>query len=441
MATSTTYTLAPDVKCLLAGPDTAVILPAKTRLEALAPAPMAALKALNSGPIRFTADPPPEVADVLARLLGAAAVTLGVDDGYELHPFRAAPGPRPPAGESSGARLSKFAVLRRGDGKAVLESPRAWCDVEIGDPALVAALLGLGDDSPGLDRFWADLVWTGHAVADDEAESFSTAAWSPHELWFHRRSTVGDRTTSWTHIGPTRWADGTFEPLPARPEPYPGTPIELPTPDLDALRTSDATLTAALEDRRSVREFDDARPPSLAAIAELLYRAARTRSVRTTNGDRPVPEELPSKPYASGGSLYELEIYPIVRVADGIAPGMYHYDSTAHTLEPVADLDDPAVARLLAPAALTLADGKQPPVLFVIAARVGRMMWTYEQMSYAVILKHVGILTHSLYLIATAMGLGGVAQGYGDTAAFAAATGRDELDECLVGSFVVGTPV
>ena len=74
----------------------------------------------------------------------------------------------------------------------------------------------------------------------------------------------------------------------------------------------------------------------------------------------------------------------------------------------------------------------------MLAARTGRISWTYEQMPYAVILKHVGVLTQNLYLAATAMGLGGVAQGYGDTAAFAAATGRDELVECNVGTFVVG---
>ena len=70
----------------------------------------------------------------------------------------------------------------------------------------------------------------------------------------------------------------------------------------------------------------------LVALGELLYRSARTRAS--------VREGLPSKPYPSGGSLYELEVYPIVRVADGLAPGMYHYDSVANTLEPVADIDD-----------------------------------------------------------------------------------------------------
>jgi len=424
-----TYTLAPGVKCLLAGADTAVILPSKTRLEGLSPKPMAALRALNAGPIRFSADPPADVAAVLAHLLGAGAVTLAIDEAYTLRPFRAAPSPRPTVGVAT-AHLSKFSVLRQVDGAAVLESPRAWCDVEITDPALLAPLLGLSDNAPA--QFWTDLVWTGHAVVDDENTEFATAAWGPHELWFHRRSTVGDRTTSWAHFGPTRWADGRFDPVPEAPAPYPGEAVALRTPDLDALRTGDMSLTAAVEDRRSVREFDDDHPPTLAALGELLYRSARTRAS--------VREGLPSKPYPSGGSLYELEVYPIVRVAEGVAPGMYHYDSAAHTLEPVADIDDPAVQRLLEPAALTLADGKQPQVLFVLAARVGRMMWTYEQMPYAVILKHAGILTQSLYLIATAMGLGGVAQGYGDTAAFAAATGRDELDECLVGSFVVGTP-
>ena len=60
-------------------------------------------------------------------------------------------------------------------------------------------------------------------------------------------------------------------------------------------------------------------------------------------------------------------------------------------------------------------------------------------MPYAVILKHAGILTRSLYLIATAIGLGSVAQGYGDTGLRRrrrTATTR----RVPVGSFVVGTP-
>jgi SagB-type dehydrogenase family enzyme len=66
-------------------------------------------------------------------------------------------------------------------------------------------------------------------------------------------------------------------------------------------------------------------------------------------------------------------------------------------------------------------------------------MWTYEQISYAAILKDVGVLMQTIYLAATAMGLGACAQGFGDTTAFVAATGVDELQECNVGSIIVGS--
>ena len=67
-------------------------------------------------------------------------------------------------------------------------------------------------------------------------------------------------------------------------------------------------------------------------------------------------------------------------------------------------------------------------------------MWSYEQVAYANILKHVGVLMQTVYLAATAMHLGVVAQGFSDTSAFAAATGLDELEECNVGSIIIGSP-
>lgn len=77
--------------------------------------------------------------------------------------------------------------------------------------------------------------------------------------------------------------------------------------------------------------------------------------------------------------------------------------------------------------------------MLVIAARGGRVMWTYEQIAYATILKNVGVLMQTIYLAATAMGLGVCAQGFSDTAAFTAATGVDERQECSVGSIIVGS--
>ncbi|GAA2382578.1 SagB family peptide dehydrogenase [Gordonia cholesterolivorans] len=439
------YTWRPGSKAVLGAPGTATVLPAKRRLTGLVPMQGGVLKALNAGPVAFDAAPPPPVADLLRDLLSAGALELAVSRGetelYRLRPFRSVDSTRPEPRHADGV-LSRFTVLRRTGGEIVAENPRSWCDVVIGAPSVAAILAGGRDDDLVADSLWSDLLWTGHAVldADGEESDFSAAAWSPHELWFHRRSTVGDRGTSWAHFGPTRWADGHFAPVPASPEPYPGESIPLPVPDLDRLSQSDVPLARVVEDRVSVRSFDDAAPMTVAELGELLYRCARTRNVATLERSGTAVTELPSRPYPSGGSLYELEIYPVIRTVDGVAPAMYHYDSYRHALRRVADIDDPAVNRLLSPAALTLADGELPQVMLALAARAGRMMWTYEQMAYAVILKHVGVLTQTLYLTATAMGLGGVAQGYGDTAAFAAATGRDELEECNVGTFVVGRP-
>jgi SagB-type dehydrogenase family enzyme len=146
-----------------------------------------------------------------------------------------------------------------------------------------------------------------------------------------------------------------------------------------------------------------------------------------------------SRPYPSGGGVYELELYPVVRNVAGVEPGMYHYDSFDHVLRPVAAADSRAVSQLIKPAAATLTGGAEPQVLVVLAARSGRIMWTYEQIGYAAILKDVGVLMQTIYLAATAMGLGACAQGFGDTAAFVAATGVDERQECSVGSIILGS--
>ncbi|EGD53637.1 SagB family peptide dehydrogenase [Gordonia neofelifaecis] len=443
----TGYAWRPGSKAVLGAPGTATVLPAKQQLTGLAPIQGGLLKALNAGPVAFDATPPPPVADLLRRLLSAGAVELTVSRGetplYSLRPFRATDSARP---EPANARavLSRFTVLRRVSEEFVAEHPRSWCDVVVHDAGVAGLLSGAPGtvDAVVADSFWSDLTWTGHAVPDAgvEESEFGAASWSPHELWFHRRSTVGDRGTSWAHFGPTRWAEGRFAPVPAAPEPYDGAVVELPAPDLERLATTDVPLTRATESRVSTRSFDDAAPMTIEELGELLYRCARTRGVRTIEKPGTAVTELPSRPYPSGGSIYELEVYPVVRNVAGVESGMYHYDSVAHTLQRVADIDAPAVQRLLSPAALTLSDGELPQVMLTMAARAGRIMWTYEQMPYAVILKHVGVLTQTLYLTATAMGLGGVAQGYGDTAAFAAATGRDELVECNVGTFVVGRP-
>ena len=446
----TRFAFRSGVTCLTT-PAGAVLLnpPRSEKLSRLTAGQLGALKALNLGPATLSeiskTSPGTEIGTLINRLAadGWLSVTMreGDRDLYSILPWGQPPS-RPAPLSPRSTVLSKFALLHRDATSFVIEHPLSWCDVRIHDSRLLVLLDGLAAGGSGLptavtSRFIEDLRWCGVLVAaGDEDARFETLSWSAPDLWFHRRSTLGERTITWEHFGPTKWAKDRFTQPPARRAEYPAEPIALAAPDLDANRRHDPTLTAVLEDRVSTRTFDDTHPITVEQLAELLYRTARTRGIVPVGEG----EELVSRPYPSAGGVYELELYPVVRNVAGLEPGMYHYDSFEHVLRPVAAGESRAVSQLIKPAAATLTGGAEPQLLIVLAARCGRVMWSYEQISYATILKDVGVLMQTIYLAATAMGLGACAQGFGDTAAFVAATGVDELQECSVGSIIVGSP-
>ncbi|BDU02514.1 SagB family peptide dehydrogenase [Nocardia sputorum] len=440
----TRFALRHGVTCLTTTAGAVLIGPrCEEKLTDLSSGRLLALEALTRGPAtlpELSAASGDDVGQLIGRLTDGGWLSVTVRDGgrdlYTIRPF-GRPAPRPDTPLPWSATLSKFAVLHRDSEGFVLEHPRTRCDLRIHDPRLLALLDGLGAADAAVPiavktQFADDLYRCGFLVPDADAEDdeFATHGWSLPDLWFHRRSMPGERADSVARFGPTAWAKGRLPQPPARKPGYPGDAIDLPVPDLAARRAEDPTLTAVLEDRVSTRTFDAAHPITLAQVAELLYRTARTR------GTPPEGEEPVSRPYPSGGDVYELELYPVVRDVAGLARGMYHYDSFEHALRPVAAADSPAVTRLLEPRPTVAA---QPQVLLLMAARAGRVTWTYERGAYAAVLQHVGILTQTIYLAATAMGLGACALGAPDTEAFAAATGLDELEECAVGSMILGS--
>jgi len=78
-------------------------------------------------------------------------------------------------------------------------------------------------------------------------------------------------------------------------------------------------------------------------------------------------------------------------------------------------------------------------VLIIIAARFRRIAWKYASIAYALTLKHVGVLTQTMYLVATAMDLAPCGVGVGDSDLFARTAGTDYYDETSVGEFLLGS--
>lgn len=354
------------------------------------------------------------------------------------------PPQRPAASLSEPLVLSRFALVRAVDGNLRVESPLHDVFVELHDPALMV-LIGrlaqparadeLADSVPGLERSAIGpllrLLRDAAIIAgaeDAATEPPGQAQWSFADLLFHARSRAGRNQGG---FGGTYHREGAAEPLPAVSPPRPGA-VALPKPDLDAVRREDPPFGAVLERRRSIRSHDDARPITVEDLGELLYRVARVRGVMHDGH-----QELSSRPYPAGGACYELEIYPLVNLCAGIAPGLYHYDPSAHGLELVADPGPPTIL-LSEYSRITAVMDTPPQVVLLIAARFGRVMWKYESMAYALVLKHVGVLYQTLYLTATAMGLAPCALGGGNSDAFCAAAGCDYYEQTTVGEFIVG---
>ncbi|WDP98931.1 SagB family peptide dehydrogenase [Micromonospora chalcea] len=344
-------------------------------------------------------------------------------------------------------RLSRFATLQHDRGMLVAASSLSTLTVGCADAALgavlAAAVPGLGPDTVArmlgvqpeaagrvLDELATARILVTDAEYEAEHDDAPLAYWSPEELRLHHRSRAGRHALP---VGGTYRMRERFAPQPLR-RPYDGgRAVELPLPDLATIAKADPAFSQVVADRRSVREHDDTSPLPLERLAEFLYRSQHTTVVGEAGG-----QEVGHRPYPGGGGVYELEIYPLVARCAGLDPGLYHYDGVGHRLEPVAGWGA-AADRLLAYARAAGAMPRPPQTVLVVTARVQRLMWKYEGMSYAMILKDAGVLTQQMYLVATAMGLAPCALGAGDSQAFAELSGLDPLVEPSVADFLLGS--
>jgi SagB-type dehydrogenase family enzyme len=259
------------------------------------------------------------------------------------------------------------------------------------------------------------------------AEDLSLQHWEFHDLLFHTRSRRG-RTGA--VVGASFRFRGKTRALPGLKPPMSAFPIALPRPDLQALMLNDITVTAALESRASIRQ-PNARAPTVVELGHFLYRSARVRHLMTYQD-----VELTNRPYPSGGASYELEIYPIIDRCAGLLSGVYHYDPLAHTLEPVAAVSAASETALRLAHGAT-AGSVRPSILLMVTARFRRVTWKYESIAYATILKDVGALYQTMYIVATAMRLAPCAIGAGDSDLFSEILGNDYLEESAVGEFML----
>ncbi|MBW4616805.1 MAG: SagB family peptide dehydrogenase [Desmonostoc vinosum HA7617-LM4] len=338
--------------------------------------------------------------------------------------------------------LSRFAYLHQVGKEMILEFPQSQAKIialdwraaaliaKLSQPQTSATLVeGISDITEELGQQFISLLFATKMLSP-EAENSHIMKWEFHDLLFHSRSRKGRHSNP---VGATYRFLDKIEPLPVVKPPISDKVIQLYKPDLEDLARTDISLTQALESRRSIREYGE-NPITIEQLGELLYRCARVKEII----DKEKLGQLSCRPYPGGGAIYELEIYPAINYCEGLEAAIYHYQPDIHQLEFVSNWN-PEIEVLFTDAYHACAKQVIPQIMLIITARFGRFFWKYQSMAYAAILKHVGVLYQTFYLVATAMNLAPCALGTGNSDLFAKATGIDYYEESSVGEFMLGT--
>jgi SagB-type dehydrogenase family enzyme len=368
----------------------------------------------------------------------------------------------PPLADADTLVLSRFAYMRRRGNDLVLESPRSEALFRVCGPKVAVALALLATPQP-VKKLRRQNEFLGVALLSllvdceilfkvDAAKDSGLrpsegdndlVLWDFHDLLFHARSTEGRHANPLGGLCPYA---GIVPPLPAVRPCWSGEKIDLAKVK-GAFATTDTDrpelpVARVLRMRHSVRSFDDRKPITLAELSRLLDRTARVQSewsgALDLGGGTTSPSiDYAARPYPAGGSCYELELYLAVEKCEGLARGFYHYDPRGHALTPI-EVRAPDLEMFVKSAEFAMGALTAPQILITMAARFGRVSWKYSAIAYSLILKDVGVLTQTFYMMATEMGLGGCAIGSININLFARMTGIAFYVEGPVGQFAIG---
>ena len=163
----------------------------------------------------------------------------------------------------------------------------------------------------------------------------------------------------------------------------------------EPVTSGEKSLEALLQQRRSVREYQEA-ALDLSTIGQLLWAA---QGITDLQGFRTAP---------SAGALYPLELYVVAGNVDGLPPGVYHYHPDKHRLQQTEAGD---LRHMLSRAALAQPWVKAAAAVVVVTAVYGRTTRKYGARGVRYVHMEVGHAAQNLFLQAEAIGLAAVVVG------------------------------
>ncbi len=152
-------------------------------------------------------------------------------------------------------------------------------------------------------------------------------------------------------------------------------------------------LWEAIAQRRSVREFSE-QSITFSELSQLIW---ATQGITAKSGGF----EFRASP--SAGALYPIETYLVVNRVEEIPSGIYHYNVQEAQF---ILLKEGRFGPELHEAGLGQEMLEEAACVFIWTAIVGRSKWKYRERAYRYIYMDVGHIGQTLYLAATALGMG-----------------------------------
>jgi SagB-type dehydrogenase family enzyme len=205
--------------------------------------------------------------------------------------------------------------------------------------------------------------------------------------------------------------------------------IEFPAPEFPTMSVGEA-----IGQRRSRRHFGH-EPLSLLDVSTLLHAAYGVTGETEIAVGRQRFRSVPS-----GGGLYPLEIYPVIKKVEGVPPGLYHYDPFRHLLEEIRQGEvEGALAEMLIPLPQLPDIPGTCAVVFFVVGIFWRTRFKYAFRGYRWVMIEAGHVGQNLVLAAESLGLSLFPNGGFWDRKVDAYLGLDGVNESVVYSLVAGS--
>lgn len=341
--------------------------------------------------------------------------------------------------------LSRFAYFRREKDEIILESPLTPFKVFFNEDSFIQLLpfiigkMNLTKYKDNSEQNYQAKIFIKLLIEYrliqpvNESEADHLHFWEFHDLIFHSNSRRGKLDDN-ASFGATYRLQKKLNAPQVFKDLSSDNVIELYKPNLETLSITDTPFTKVLEERRSIRHYNESKTINIMELGELLYRSVSIRKMTNTSNQIAI-----YRPYPGAGAIHEIEFYLVVNACEGLEPDIYYYHPAQHVLYR-KNIDKQHIQKIILDAKLGMgSNGTNPQILFVLTSCFDKIAWKYQKMAYRSTLVSVGTIFQTISLVATSMNLASCIIGSGDSSFFSEVLEIDSLKEGAVGEFAIGT--